>query len=438
MGNKLRENSIDELHELYVQFCCPCDETGMYDKFLAAERANGLYIWFKGDDEPYLDLVMGYSALNFGHRYPEIIKIVEEAIRKIDHIHSFNSESKILLSKILAEKSPGDNNKKVYFPVGGAMAVEKAIRLARAYTGKRNIISLKGGFHGYSLGAMMLTDEIFINNKEQYSPYPGEQIQLPYADCYRCEYEKNCGIQCLEEAEEYLRRENEAAAIIVEPIQGAAGFIIPPKEFIVGLKRLCSDYNLLFIDDEVQVGLGRAGKMFAIEHFGVEPDIILLSKSLAGGYYPLSAVIAKSEIWDSISPQRSAIGSTFGNNPLGTFIALGVQNILEKERLVENAEKVGDYFTSRLKRFEEYEFIDNVTGFGLTQSFEVVEDKSTKTPAPKLARRIQSEALKQKVIIYVAGGGARSRIKLTLPLWVTQKDIDMIIERLEKILESSV
>ena len=428
--------NISELNKLYNRFCCHCDETVMYDQFLVVERAEGLHVWFKGEKDPYLDLVMGYSATNFGHKYPQIRKIVEEAIKKIDHIHSFNCEDKILLSKLLAEKVSRDNNRKVYFTVGGAMAVEVAIKLARAYKKKEKIVSFKGGFHGYSLGAIMLTDEKFVK-KEQYSPYPGESVILPYANCYRCEYRNDCSFECLKEIEDYLQQDiSEIAAMIVEPVQGGAGFIIPPKEFIVGLGNLCEKYNIILIDDEIQVGLGRTGRMFAIEHFNVEPDIILLGKSLAGGYYPLSAIIARSEIFDSISPEGSAIGSTFGNSPVGTHIALRVMQILKKENLLENAERVGDYFTRELKEFEErYECVDNVTGIGLAQSFEIVENKKTKNPDRLRAEMIKSEALKQKVIIYTAGT-EHNRIKFTLPLWVTKEDVDMIIEKLHNVFET--
>lgn len=421
----------EELYDMYQQFCCQCDETGMYDQFLLVERAEGLNVWFKGESKPYLDLVMGFSALNLGHQHPRVKKAVEEAIRQIDHIHSFNSESKILLSRILAEKAPGNNDKKVYFPVGGAMAVDTAIKLARAFSGKSRIASFTNAFHGYSYGAMMVTDDPIIN-KWQYGPYPGEAVRLPYADCYHCQH-AICNYQCLQIAEQCLTENNDIAALIIEPIQGHAGFIIPPREFIVGLKKLCQVNNILFIDDEIQVGMGRSGRMFGIEHFDVEPDIILLSKSLAGGYYPLSAVIARSEIWDSISPAGSGIGSTFANNPLGTYVALQVQKILEEEHYVENAERIGAYFTAELKRLERYQNIDNVTGLGLIQSLEVVKDKKTREPAPEIAKEIQSEGLKQRVILYVAGID-QNRIKFTLPLWVDHSDIDMIMSKIRDII----
>ena len=426
--------NVNDLHQMYDQFCCHCDETVMYDQLLIAEKAEGLYVWFKNESEPYLDLVMGYAALNFGHQHPRIREAVEEAARTIEHIHSFNCESKILLSKTLVEKTPGTANKRVYFTVGGAMAVETSIKLARAYTKKTKVASFRSAFHGYSYSAMMITDENFIN-KRQYAPYPGEVIWLPYADCYCCDEQANCSFQCLQEVEQRLSQDKDIASLVVEPIQGAAGFVIPPKEFIVGLKKLCHDNSILLIDDEIQVGLGRTGRMFAIEHFNVEPDMILLGKSLAGGYYPLSAVIAREEIWDCISPTGSAIGSTFANSPLGTYIALQAQRILEEEHYVENAENMGIYFTEELKRLEQYKNIDNVTGLGLTQSFDVIKSKETREPAPQIAKEIQSEALRQRVIIYV-GGVNRNRIKLTIPLWVRKEDINMIIEKLQDIFKS--
>lgn len=321
---------------MHEQYCCHCDETGMYDQFLIVEKTEGLFVRFKGENEPYLDLVMGYTSLNFGHRHPKITEAVEAAVRAIDLMHSFNSESKILLSKVLAEKASGPANKRVYFPVGGAMAVETAVKLARAYTKKTKIASFRNAFHGYSYSAMMITDESFIN-KRQYAPFPGEVIWLPYTDCYYCDKQDKCSFQCLQEAEQLLSQDKDIAGLVVEPVQGGAGFVVPPKEFIAGLKKLCHDNGILFIDDEIQVGLGRTGRMFAIEHFNVEPDMILLGKSLSGGYYPLSAVIAREEIWDCISPIGSAIGSTFANNQFGAYLALQAQKILEEEHLIENA-----------------------------------------------------------------------------------------------------
>jgi len=431
-----REYSTQELHGIYNRFSCQCDESGMYDQFLVAEKAEGLYVWFKDQSEPYVDLGMGFSALNFGHQYPEIRRAVEEAVRTIDHIHSFNSESKLLLSKALAEKTPGTPNKKVYYPVGGAMAVETAIKLARAYTGKTRLACFTGAFHGYSYGAMMVTDDTIIN-KPQYAPYPGEVVRLPYADCYHCDNRSECRYQCLQVAEQRLSQDRDIAALIIEPVQGHAGFIIPPVEFIFGLKKLCQERGILFIDDEIQVGMGRTGRLLAVEHSGVEPDIILLSKSLAGGYYPLSAVIARADIWDNVSAIGSGIGSTFVNSPLGTHVALKVLSILEEDGLIENAERVGTYFTGELRRLERYENIDNVTGLGLAQSFAVVKSKQTREPAPEIAGKIRSEALRQHMIV-LCSGMKQDRIKFTLPLWVNREDIDMIIERLQGIVKSVV
>ena len=431
-----RKYSSDELQDIYNRFSCQCDESGMYDQFLVPERAEGLYVWFKDQSEPYMDLGMGFSALNFGHQHPRIRRAAEEAIRTIDHIHSFNSESKLLLSKALAEKTPGTPNKKVYFPVGGAMAVETAIKLARAYTGKTRLACFTGAFHGYSYGAMMVTDDAIID-KPQYTPYPGEVVRLPYADCYHCASHSDCRYQCLRVAEQRLGQDKDIAALIIEPVQGHSGFIIPPGEFIFGLKKLCQERGILFIDDEIQVGMGRSGRLLAVEHSDVEPDIILLSKSLAGGYYPLSAVIARAEIWDCISPTGSGIGSTFVNSPLATHIALEVLRVLEEDGLIENAERVGAYFTEKLKYLERFGNIDNVTGLGLLQSFAVVKSKETKEPAPEIARKIRSEALRQHMIV-LCSGIEQDRIKFTLPLWVNREDIDMIIERLQDIMESVV
>lgn len=437
-----RQHTVDELHDIYRQFSCQSDESGMYDQFLVPERAEGLYVWCKDRSEPYLDLGMGFSALNFGHQHPRLLRAVEQAVATIEHVHSLNSESKLLLSKALAEMTPGSPNKKVYFPVGGAMAIETAIKLARAYTGKTKIASFTGAFHGYSYGAMMITDDAAID-KSLYAPYPGEAVRLPYANCYRCEHGDHnnhgasCRFECLQTAEQLLSQDDDIAALIIEPVQGHAGFIIPPREFIFGLKNLCQEKGILFIDDEIQVGMGRTGKFLAIEHYDIEPDIILLSKSLAGGYYPLSAVIARAEIWDRISPVASGIGSTFVNSPWATRVALEVLSIIEEDGLLKNAEKIGAYFTERLRHLERFDCIDNVTGLGLTQSMAVVDNKETRQPAPDMASRIQSEALRQHMMVCCSGVD-RDRIKFVLPLWIDRRDIDMIVSKLYGIVKSAV
>lgn len=406
----------------------------MYDQFLVAESAEGCNVRFQGDPEPYIDLVMGYSATNFGHRHPRIVKAVHEAVDRIDHIHSFNCEAKIRVSAKLASMVPGKPEVRVYFPVGGAMAIENAIKIARAATGGTKIASFEGAFHGYSYGAMMVTDRSFVNF-DRYGPMPGPEIRLPYGACWPCDPDDvDAEVdRRLRKIEEFLSKDRDVAAVILEPVQGANGFVIPEKRFVQGLREITKNYGVLLIDDEIQVGVGRCGRMFAIEHFDVTPDIIVMGKSITAGYYPTSVVIARSELFDKIPAKRSGIGSTFGNNPLGLAIVDAVLEMIEAERMFDDVERKGELFTQELRKFERYPFVANATGLGLAHSFAIVEDRSSNRPDAALAAKLQSEALRQHILLYVAGV-EKNRIKLFLPVTIKQEELAPIARRIDGVL----
>ncbi len=406
----------------------------MYDQFLVAESTEGMYVRFKDHAEPFLDLVMGYSATNFGHRHPAIVAAVHKAVDRIDHVHSFNCEAKIRVSAKLAQWVPGRPDVRTYFPVGGAMAIENAIKIARAATGRTKIASFEGAFHGYSYGAMMVTDRAFVN-LDQFAPMPGPEIRLPYGATWPCpadQVESEVDHR-LEHIDHVLSSDPDIAAVIFEPVQGANGFLIPEKRFVRELWEITRRRGVLFIDDEIQVGVGRCGRMFAIDHFGVQPDIIVMGKSITAGYYPTSAVIARAELFDRIPPKRSGIGSTFGNNPLGLAIVEAVLDLIHQDRLFDEVEAKGDAFTAALRQMERYPFVANVTGLGLAHSFAVVKDCVDNLPDPDLAARLQVEALRRHILLYVAGT-QKNRVKLFLPVTVTRDEMASVVARLGEVL----
>lgn len=413
------------LAHINTEYACPCDESTLYDTFVVPEKGRGMWVWVQGDDTPYLDLVMGFSALNFGHNHPVLKTFVTEGCERISHIHSFHTGMQLELSKYLAEHLAPDESFKVYFDVGGSNVVSSALRLYRAYTGRNKIITFYGGFHGAGFGPAAVSDHRFLT-PDQYggNPLENDVIRLPYPDPYR-------GIttdHCIETLEQAMHKEN-PGAVIVEPIQGAAGFIIGGEKFLRAVRDITRSHKALMIDDEIQVGMGRAGQLYSLRNWGIVPDIALLSKSLAGGFYPLSAIIARTELFGSVPVQGTAFQSTFNNNPLGTYIAMRTVLFAEHEKLFENAMRQGKILQEKLAFLTDLPWIDNLHGIGLSIAFEIVTDKTTKTPDPRHAKHVVETLFKQHVLVYAAGVH-RNVIKLAPPITIDAKDIDTICDKL--------
>lgn len=408
------------------EYACPCDESTMYDTFVIPEKGEGMWVYVQGDEEPYLDLVMGFSALNFGHNHPEIKKFVVEGTERISHIHSFHTGMQLELSQYLSERLAPGESFKVYFDVGGSNVVGSALRLCRAYTGKDKIIAFTGGFHGTGFGPAAVSDQRFLT-PDQYGTNPliNDVIRLPYPNPHH-------GIEvdtCIARLEAALKDED-PGAVLVEPIQGAAGFIIGGEKFIRAVRELTLKYGALMIDDEIQVGMGRAGRLYSIHNWGVIPDIALLSKSLAGGFYPLSAVIARSELFDSVPVQGTAFQSTFNNNPFGTYIAMRTLEMADRDNLFHNANVAGEMLLDKLRFLDEIPWIDNLHGVGLSIAFEIVTDKESKNPDPEKAKEFVEAMFKEHILVYAAGV-TRNIIKLAPPLTINSKEIDTIHYRLK-------
>lgn len=410
-------------------YTCPCDETKMYDQFLMPEKAKGMWVWFAGEEEPYLDLVLNYSSVNFGHCYPPIVKIVKDVIERVDQIHSFHSKDKLELSEFLSKKVSNDEQYQVYFNIGGSAAVSDALRLCRAATGKRYMISFDGSFHGVSDAAVSVTDDRLVAKEQFGIPVSDYTFSVPFPS----RHNDVTVSACLQKIEK-LVSDHDVAGIIVEPIQGAGGFIIPKESFLSELSHLCKRLDVKLVIDEIQVGFGRAGSFFVYQHCGVEnPDIVLLSKSIAGGYFPVSAVIARADMFSKIPNRGTAFQTTFNNSSLGLGIANELMKLVEKEKLFDPIFEKGNVFLEKISFLSESPYVANLRGMGFATAFDVV-DPATKLPSDKLARTFVSQCLKEHVITYACGVNFNS-VKIIPSIVVTDEEIDMIADRLEKCLK---
>ncbi|WP_366922303.1 4-aminobutyrate--2-oxoglutarate transaminase [Metallumcola ferriviriculae] len=388
------------------------------------------------DGNEFIDFAAGIGVLNVGHCPDEVVNVVKEQAEKFLHscFHVNMYEPYIKLAQKLAEITPGDFAKKTMMANSGAEAVENAVKIARKYTGRMGLISLESAFHGRTLMTMSLTSKV-KPYKFGFGPFAPETYKIPSANCYRCSFNSTypeCGLHCVEHLERFFVAEFPAehvAALIAEPVQGEGGFIVPPKEFIQGIKKICEKNDILYISDEVQAGFGRTGSMFAIEHFGVEPDLITMSKSLASGM-PLSAVTGRAEVMDAPAPGE--IGGTFGGNPLSCVAALEVIKKIEREKLIQRSTAIGERMMGRLRQMQEkYPAIGDVRGLGAMVAIELVKDRATKEPDKELTGKIAQTCYENGLITMTAGIYGNV-IRFLTPLVITDDQVDEGLDILEK------
>lgn len=415
------------------KYICRIDESSIYDPFAQAIRSKGSYIWMDGDDEPYIDLLMGYSSTNFGHVNKDILKFVIKAVKKFDNLTSFNSCAKIELSRKLIDLLPFKEDRLVYFPVGGAKAIDAAIKLAKAFTKKDLIVSFEGGFHGYSYAGMMITDGKYID-KKQYGSMPGAVKFFSFPN------RQSGGIDAqriLEKIESFFKKNNKKiAAIVFEPVQGAAGFIIPPDDFLRSLLEIAKKHNVVTICDEIQTGVGRTGSLYYINQLKISTDIVLLGKSLAGGYYPLSAVIGRRELFNAINRDRPGFDSTFANSLLGIEIANDVIDYIKNENILELVNKNGTlYFNELSKVLRRFSFIKELDGIGMAYGYRVEAKSENVLHSAFLTKEIRKEAYKNHLIIQAAGVDG-NHMKMSPNFFISDDEIAIVMTRLLKTLSS--
>ncbi len=395
---------------------------------LAVKRGEGFTIE-DYDGNLFLDFTAGIAVCATGHCHPEVVKVIQDQAASLIHMSGtdFYYKPQGDLAKKLAEISPGKFDKKVFFTNSGAESVEAAFKLARYATGRQRIISFLGAFHGRTFGAMSLSASK-IRQVKHFAPLVPEVHHIPYGHCYRCPYNltyPKCDIHCVTHIEEELFKKDippeEVCAFIVEPIQGEGGYIVPPPEYHPRLKKLAEKYGILYIADEVQAGMGRTGKMFAIEHWKVKPDIICLAKGIASGM-PLGAIISKSDLmfWKS-----GAHASTFGGNPISCRASLKTIELLEKE-LIDNTIKVGNHIIKKLKALQKKSpIIGDVRGKGLMIGAEIVKNKKTKEKSPKVRDAIIQKCFQKGLLLLGCGDTA---VRFSPSLIVTKEAADKALK----------
>jgi len=345
----------------------------------------------------------------------------------------FYYENMVDLAQKLAGLTPGGVPRRVYFGNSGTEAIEAAIKLARSHTGRKQFVAFYGAFHGRTMGSLALTASRSGQRKNFFPVMPGVH-HVPYADCYRCPYGKTvdtCAVECAKAIEDPLFRTvlppEEVAAIVVEPVQGEGGYLVPPKKFFDELRRIADLHGILLVFDEVQCGMGRTGKMFASENFGAVPDIVALAKGIASGM-PLSATIARAEIMDW-PPGSHA--STFGGNPVSVAASLATIELLE-QGLVDNAATVGAHIKARLSEFpQRFPNVGDVRGLGLMIGIELVKDQATKERAPALRDRVVQMCFERGLLVLGAGPNT---IRISPPLILTREQADCAVDILAECL----
>jgi 4-aminobutyrate aminotransferase len=391
------------------------------------------------DGNRFLDLNAGIAVVAAGHSHPAVVKAIQEQAAKFLHYSGtdFYYDGMVHLAEKLAALVPGDVTRRVYFGNSGTEAVEAAIKMARYHTGRDKFIAFLGGFHGRTMGSLSLTGSKYVQ-KKGFGPFL-PVTHIPYANCYRCAYGKEvstCAVECVKVLEETLFKTilpaNEVAAIVLEPVQGEGGYVVPPQKFFDELQRVAEKNGILLILDEVQSGMGRTGKMFAADHFpGLVPDIITIAKGIASGM-PLSATVAKAQY---MQWTPGAHASTFGGNPVACAAALATIELLEQE-LIDNAARIGARMLDRMKTWvRRFPVVGDVRGLGLMLAFELVKDQQTKERAPELRDRIETLAFERGLLLLGAGPNS---IRLCPPLVLTADQADFALDVLEEILAQAV
>ncbi len=391
------------------------------------ESANGAMIT-DIDGNSYIDFYGGIGVINAGHCPQTVVDAIKAQAEKLLHSCFMVGmyEPYVQLAEKLCQITPGNHAKKAMFVNSGAEAVENAVKIAKAYTGRPGVIAFEGGFHGRTLMTMTLTSKV-KPYKYQFGPFAPEVYKAPAAYCYRCSYKSSypgCGMHCLEHFERFFISEvapENIAAMIIEPVQGEGGFIVPPKEFLRGLKQICEKHGIVFIADEVQSGFARTGKMFACEHFDVVPDLMTMAKGIASGM-PLSAVVGRAEIMDAPGPGQ--VGGTYGGNPVACAAALATIELMEKEDLSAKAARVGDTIVRRLQQLQQkFPQIGEIRALGSMVAVELVKDPQTKAPFKDAVSVIIAECFKRGVLTMGAGIYGNV-IRFLPPVVITDEQLD--------------
>jgi 4-aminobutyrate aminotransferase len=385
------------------------------------------------DGNRFLDCAAGIAVNSTGHSHPQVVQAIIEQAQKFLHMSGtdFYYEPQVRLGETFNEIAPFEGQKRTFFANSGTEANEAAVKLARYSTKRYGVIAFLGSFHGRTMGSLSLTSSRAIQRKGFGPPLSGT-YHTPYANCYRCPVGKQpetCQAECLDYLEEqifvHLISPDEVAAVIVEPIQGEGGYVVPPAVFHQRLRALTRQHGILLICDEVQSGMGRTGKMFGIEHFGVQPDMVTIAKGVASGL-PLGVTVARAEV---MAWPPGAHASTFGGNPVACAASLVTIDLL-RSSLVQNSAEVGAYMQDLAKGLmEKHPIIGDVRGRGLMIGVELVRDRTTKERAVEERNKVVNECFKRGLLVLGAG---RNSIRLSPPLVLTKAQAKTAVEILDQ------
>jgi 4-aminobutyrate aminotransferase / (S)-3-amino-2-methylpropionate transaminase / 5-aminovalerate transaminase len=400
-----------------------------------ADQGNGALLT-DVDGNTFIDMCGGIGVLNLGYTQPEVVEAIKAQAEKFNHtafaVLPYEGYSK--LAEKLAAIAPGDLPKKTVLVNSGAEAIEQLVKVARYATKRQSIVCFEHGFHGRTLLTMALTGKM-MPYKTGFGPFAPEVYRAPVAYCYRCpfgtSYDK-CGIECLAHVEDMITTHMDPeniAGMVLETVQGEGGFIVMPKEFIQGLKKLCEKYGILYLADEVQAGFGRTGKMLAVEHYGIVPDIIGMAKSFAAGL-PLAAATGRADIMDAV--HVGGLGGTYGGNPIACAAALKAIEIMERPGFMEKANRVGAIVENRFRAMQEkYPLIGDVRALGPMVAMELVKDRKTKEPAQAETSRLLAAALKRGVIV-IKAGTYDNIVRILSPLVISDDQLNQALDVLDQ------
>jgi 4-aminobutyrate aminotransferase / (S)-3-amino-2-methylpropionate transaminase / 5-aminovalerate transaminase len=421
-----RSREIAERKERVV-----ADPLGLYLPVFTAEGHGALLTDVDGNT--FVDFTGGVGCLNVGHAHPRVVAAVQEQAAKFFHTDFtiVPYEVYVEYAERLTAIAPFSGPTKAAFFNAGTEAVENSVKFARGYTKRPAVIGFEGGFHGRTLLSLTLTSKTHPY-KAGLGPFAPEVYRAPFPN----EYRGITAADALEALERMFSAQVAAetvAAIVVEPVQGEGGFIVAPQEFMEGLRRICDREGILLVVDEVQTGFGRTGTMFATEQYGIEPDLMLVAKSIAGGL-PLSGVVGKAEIMDCL--WDNAVGGTYVGNPVALAAAVAVLDVFEEEGLVERAQRIGETIRARMLAWQErYDAIGDVRGLGAMLAVEYVEDRATKEPAPAIATRVAEEAAKRGLLLLKAGIHSNCN-RVLCPLVITDGELEEALGAWEDALET--
>jgi len=391
------------------------------------ESARGALV-YDVDGRELIDFSGGIGVLNVGHCHPKVVAAIKDQADKLHHtcFHVLMYEPYLTLAQKLCGLTPGDFPKAALFANSGAEAVENAVKIARYYTKRPAVIVFENSFHGRTLLTMTMTSKTHPY-KLGFGPFAPEIYRMPYAYCYRCPFGLTypaCDTACADYLEEFfinhVAAEN-TAALVVEPVIGEGGFITPPPEYFPKLLSTCREHGVLFVADEIQSGMGRTGKMFAMEHWQVVPDMVTVAKSLAAGM-PLSAVVGKKEIMDA--PHAGGLGGTYGGNPISCRAALAVLDVMAEEHLLSRAKSLGLKLKERFDSWKrKYEVIGDVRGKGPMLALELVRDRESKEPAADEAKALVKFCYERGLVL-ISCGNFGNVIRTLMPVVITEEQLE--------------